>query len=46
MKAAYGYFEHDADMGIIGGGAASEQAFVGAAAARTFFPGNADRNVF
>ena len=37
MEAANGYFEHDADMGIIGGGAALEEAFVSAVGARTFF---------
>jgi SHS2 domain-containing protein len=33
MQAAYGYFEHDADMGIIGRGNTVEEAFVSAARA-------------
>jgi hypothetical protein len=33
MEAAHGYFEHDADIGIIGRGATVEEAFVSAARA-------------
>jgi SHS2 domain-containing protein len=33
MQAAHGYFEHDADMGIIGRGTTVEEAFVSAARA-------------
>ncbi len=33
MPAAHGYFEHDADIGIIGRGATVEEAFVSAARA-------------
>jgi SHS2 domain-containing protein len=33
MEASHGYFDHDADIGIIGRGATVEQAFVGAASA-------------
>jgi len=33
MEAAHGYFEHDADIGIIGRGNTVEESFVGAARA-------------
>ncbi len=33
MRAAHGYFEHDADMGIIGKGNTVEDSFVSAARA-------------
>ena len=33
MQAAHGYFEHDADIGIIGRGNTVEESFVGAACA-------------
>ena len=44
MEAAHGYFEHDADIGIIGRGATVEEAFVSAAGARALFSASADRN--
>ena len=40
MQAAHGYFEHDADIGIIGRGTTLEEAFV--SAARAMFAIQAD----